>query len=286
MEIHSGLLLRVSSAVDKVDHPQFFDPPYQLKYMQAGLQACAPELAVHVQDCWVQPRDVAQLLDDIALMRPELLVVSASIFDLEVANTLVSTLKTQAHAPVVLGVGQGHYLHHDATVPYDLGYDAILLGEPEQEFFLLLDWLRHSDTTDTSWQEYYRACYADGKRFTVDDPDRLPFPSYTPAELKAYKAIFPVRLNQPVVLGFLTATRGCPYSYTFCSEVMRVSTGTRLRSRSAANIADEMAHLAQHGVNVCSFQDDDFTANRRFVQALCAELLARRSTMRWMARAC
>jgi radical SAM superfamily enzyme YgiQ (UPF0313 family) len=284
MELRSVLLLRVSSAVDKVDHPQFFDPPYQLKYMQAGLHARAPELVIHMQDCWVQPRDVAQLLTDIARLRPDLLVVSASSFDLDVANTLVRTLKTQAQAPVVLGVGQGHYLHQDTTVPYDMGYDAILLGEPEQEFFRLVDWLRHSDPTDASWQAYYRACYADGRRFTVDDPDCLPFPSYTAAELQAYKSIFPVRLNQPAVWGFLTATRGCPYSCTFCSEVMRVSTGTKLRSRSAANVADEMAHLAQHGVNVCSFQDDDFTANRHFVRALCAELLARHSTMRWMAR--
>ena len=38
MELDSILLLRVASVTDKVDHPQFFDPPYTLKYLQAGLQ--------------------------------------------------------------------------------------------------------------------------------------------------------------------------------------------------------------------------------------------------------
>ena len=39
MEIKSVLLLRVSSVIDKnVGHPQFFDPSYPLKYLQAGLK--------------------------------------------------------------------------------------------------------------------------------------------------------------------------------------------------------------------------------------------------------
>ncbi len=70
----------------------------------------------------------------------------------------------------------------------------------------------------------------------------------------------------------------------FCSEVMRVSTGKRLRSRSAASVADEIEHLARQGVNICSFQDDSFSASRRFVQSLCEELIARNSKMPWMAR--
>ena len=70
----------------------------------------------------------------------------------------------------------------------------------------------------------------------------------------------------------------------FCSEVMRVSTGKRLRNRSAASVADEMEHLARQGVNICSFQDDSFSASRRFVQSLCEELIIRKSKMPWMAR--
>jgi radical SAM superfamily enzyme YgiQ (UPF0313 family) len=49
-------------------------------------------------------------------------------------------------------------------------------------------------------------------------------------------------------------------------------------------VADEMAHLARQGVNICSFQDDSFSSNRRFVHDLCDELIARGSRMPWMAR--
>ena len=125
---------------------------------------------------------------------------------------------------------------------------------------------------------------SEGRRFSVEEPDRLPFPTYTQEELNAYRSIFPVRVPKRVVWGYLIATRGCPHSCMFCSEVMRVSTGKRLRNRSAASVADEMEHLARQGVNICSFQDDSFSASRRFVQSLCEELIARKSKMPWMAR--
>ncbi len=283
MELNSILLLRVASVTDKVDHPQFFDPPYPLKYLQAGLQQ-DPTLTVHLLDGWITPRSVSQLLDYTASVRPDMIVVSASSFDVDVSNAFVAALKKHHKAPLVIGIGQGHYLNRDTKNGCEALYDAILLGEPEEEFFNLLAWLRRSDTAEEGWRAHYHQCYAADERFAVQDPDRLPFPSYTPAELKAYKSIFPVQLRQRVVWGFLIATRGCPYPCNFCSEVMRVSTGTKLRSRSAANVADEMAHLERQGVNICSFQDDSFSSNRRFVRALCEELIARHSTMPWMAR--
>jgi anaerobic magnesium-protoporphyrin IX monomethyl ester cyclase len=283
MDIHSVLLLRVSSVVDKVDHPQFFDPSYPLKTLQAGLQQY-PDMAVHIHDCWIHTMGVPQLLEHIAQVQPDVVVVSASSFDIDVANTFVSALKAQDHAPVAIGIGQGYYLMRDTKSSETTAYDAILLGEPEQE---LLGWvarMRRGEASIWDWRAHYRQCYEEGRRFEVEAPDDLPFPSYSADELQAYKSIYPVQLSQRAVWGFLIATRGCPYACTFCSEVMRVSIGTKLRGRTPANVADEMEHLAQQGVNICSFQDDSFSSNRKFVRALCEELVARGSKMPWMAR--
>ena len=52
MKIKSAFLVRVSSDVDKVDHPQFFDPSYPLKYIQAGLEQLG-DVELHVHDCWI-----------------------------------------------------------------------------------------------------------------------------------------------------------------------------------------------------------------------------------------
>jgi len=63
MEIKSVLLMRVSSVVDKeVDHPQFFDPSYPLKYLQADLEKYG-HISVHIMDCLIHPMNVSQMRD-------------------------------------------------------------------------------------------------------------------------------------------------------------------------------------------------------------------------------
>ena len=284
MNINTVLLIRVSSSVDKdVEHPQFFDPPYALKCLQAGLER-RRDLKVHLLDCWIRPMSVADLLSKTAAILPDLVVVSASSFDVDVADGYVNDLKKQKQPPLIVGIGQGFY-HHLHGVPEQAAhYDAILLGEPEQEFFHLFDRILTDGSNSADWRQPYRTAFNEGKRFIVEEPDKLAFPSYTQEELAAYQSIFPVQVPRRVVWGYLIATRGCPHNCMFCSEVMRVSSGKRLRSRSAASVVNEMEHLARQGVNICSFQDDSFSANRKFMQSLCEELISRKSTMPWMAR--
>ncbi len=200
MEVRSVLLLRVSSTVDKdVDHPQFFDPPYPLKYLEAGLKGY-PELGVSLLDCWIHPQGVPAMVDHTSKVRPQLVVVSASSFDVDVANDYVAALKRQKDAPLVVGIGQGYYLNGPRTHKFNQDYDAILLGEPEQEFFRFFDEVLKGNGSPDSWRQYYQACYADGNRFIVEDGDRLPFPSYTPEELQVYRSIYPVRVPKRVIL--------------------------------------------------------------------------------------
>ncbi len=283
MKIKTVLLVRVSSTVDKdVEHPQFFDPPYALKCLQAGLDR-RPDMKVHLLDCWIRPKSVPELLKYTSDVRPDMVVVSASSFDIDVSDNYIMGLRDAAAPPILIGIGQGFYHHRDRDKELTAYYDAILLGEPEQEFFQLFQQVC-DDGASGGWRARYRQLFDEGKRFTVEEPDMLDFPSYTPDELTAYQSIFPVTIPKRVVWGYLIATRGCPHGCMFCSEVMRVSTGKRLRSRSAASVADEMEHLARQGVNICSFQDDSFSAHRKFMQALCEELIRRKSAMPWMAR--
>jgi radical SAM superfamily enzyme YgiQ (UPF0313 family) len=284
MAIKSVMLIRVTSTVDKdVDHPQFFDPSYPLKYIQAGLEKYQ-NISTHLMDCWIRPADASQMLKQTAKIRPDLIVISASSFDIDVANRFAALVKKQKDPPIVIGIGQGYHLNRSDGDANKNKYDAILMGEAEQEFLRLFEEIQANSPSSPGWRDVYWAAYIENKRFMVEDPDQLPFPSYTPEELRAYKSIYPIQLSEKVVWGFLIATRGCPHGCEFCSEVMRVSVGKRIRSRSATNVADEMEHLARQGVNICSFQDDSFSTNRSFVRELCSELIARSSKMAWMAR--
>ncbi len=286
MDIRTVLLVRVSSVIDKVDHPQFFDPSYQLKYIEAGL-AKLGDVAIHAHDCWIHPTPIAGLLEIADRVDPDLVVIHCSSFDADVANAFAAGLKARQHAPVVIGIGQGQYLNHDqhldGTGEDGSGghYDAILLGEPEEEFMRLFARIR---ADDGDWREHYGALDANNHRFVVEDLDALPFPSYTREELLAYRSIYPVAVPKRVVWGFLIAGRGCPYGCSFCSEVMRVSIGKKMRVRSGANVVDEMEHLVRLGANIISFQDDSFASSRKLVRSVCDELIRRGLDIPWMAR--
>jgi hypothetical protein len=228
MVLDSIVLLRVASGTDKVDHPQFFDPPYTLKYLQAGLQQ-DPTLTVHLLDSWITPQSVSQLLDYMASVRPAVIVISASSFDVGVSNAFVAAVKKHHKAPLVIGIGQGHYLNRDIKNGCEALYDAILLGEPEEELFNLLAWLRQSDATEEGWRTHYHQRYAADERFAVQDPDRLPFPSYTPAELQAYKSIFPHSIE---LRGGVVITHRKPPEVRICRLRNQSVVGTRPPSTS------------------------------------------------------
>jgi len=283
MKIGSVLLVRTSSVVDKVDHPQFFDPCYHLKYIEASLRA-AGGMRVHVHDGWIRPLDVDGLVELARQVRPDLVVVSSSSFDVDVSNHFVAQLKTWPRAPLAVGLGHGQHLNHDTSSPFDRLYDAILMGEPEEEFQVLLERIRADADGSDDWRAHYRKLYEDDTRFSVRDLDALPFPSYTPEELQAYRSIYPLRLFKRVLWGFMIAGRGCPYVCSFCSEVMRVSVGRKMRLRSAANVVDEMEHLLRQGANIISFQDDSFASSRHLVKTVCDELIRRGAHTPWMAR--
>ena len=58
----------------------------------------------------------------------------------------------------------------------------------------------------------------------------------------------------------LLSSRGCGYSCTFCSIVAwhRLCGGERVRMRSCASVAEEMADLYRSGARVFNFHDDNF----------------------------
>jgi len=277
------LLVRVSSVLDKCDHPQFFDPCYPLKTIQAILEQRKGG-RVCIRDCWVQPGSEEELVELTRGFKPGLVVVSASSFDIHAANKFVAGIKKLDFSPVVVGIGQGMYLNREMRDGKDELYDAILLGEPEEEFLVLLEQINSHSGLDAIWRKHYRQLYTAGTRLVVNNPDALPFSTYTNEEIKAHRSIFPIRKGLRVKWGYLIAGRGCPHACSFCGEVMRVSVGTKLRLRSGKSVADEMEHLARHGVNIISFQDDSFASSPKLVREVCGELIRRQSVIPWMAR--
>ncbi len=114
-------------------------------------------------------------MDQTVRIQPDLVVVSASSFDVDIANDYVAALKGQEKGPLVVGIGQGYYHNGGPIKDVATKYDAILLGEPEEEFFRFFEQIRDAGGSQEKWKEQYQHFYSEGRRFSVEEPDRLAF---------------------------------------------------------------------------------------------------------------
>jgi len=114
----------------------------------------------------------------------------------------------------------------------------------------------------------------------IEDLDSLPFPAwdlirpeqYPPTPHGAFYRRFPVA---PVI-----TTRGCPFDCSFCAS--KATWSRRLRCRSPENVVDEIAYLVRrHGVREIHFEDDNLTARKDHVAAICECLLSRGLDITW-----
>jgi len=125
-------------------------------------------------------------------------------------------------------------------------------------------------------------------RNPIENLDALPFPAYHLfPDLSGYDDLVDIPARwQGIRHAPIVSSRGCPHACIFCSSANFWRSSPAFRARSAANIADEMEHLYDNfGVRYIQFFDDNFTAGRKRVHALCDEILRRGLKVHWRAEA-
>lgn len=97
------------------------------------------------------------------------------------------------------------------------------------------------------------------------DPDELPLPARHLLPLELYHHS-PHRYRRKPFHSLL-ASRGCPYSCTFCNSIIL---GHNYRARSVPSVVAEMRFLVErHGAREIQFVDATFGANRQWLEAFC-----------------
>jgi len=268
-------------AVTSSQHPANYRPPYTLKYIQALLKE-KEDFSVRFIDACVQPLSLSKLSDLTFDFNPDVLVISSTPLDIKATVDYITIVKKERPAVIIIVIGPGPSSLPDV---YDQNgmIDFILPGESELEV--------HSILRRINWQEdlksikkYYEG-YKKRDHFIVQDLDGLPFINYTRNEIAQYSMIYPLRINKHLRWGHILSSRGCPYSCIFCSPLMRDSYGKQLRLRSAKNVIDEVMYQFSMGVNIVSFDDDNFTSSRDHVLSVCYEILNRKINFPWIVHA-
>ena len=154
-------------------------------------------------------------------------------------------------------IAGGHFaaFHAETVLREQRAIDSVAIGEGED---LLLELCEHLGQLDQVRGLVWRrgdTVVRNPPAVKPPDLDRLPWPPRK-QPLDDY-------LGLPItnILG----SRGCGYSCTFCSIVAwhRLCGGDRVRMRSVASVADEMAALWRQGARIFNFHDDNFFLDDR-----------------------
>lgn len=274
------LLLRPKSdIIEKAAHPRACRPPYILKYTQALLNQQPKLFDVKLIDCYTRhlsTGDVLHLIDD---FQPHMLCINELNIDQLISEEIISTFD-QGNRPVIVLCGQA-VSANETRMPEEILQNIIILkGEAEEALASLAEDLHQHADFNTLKDKYEKPT-----KYMVKNPDQLPTPPYTLKDLSKYEFCYPIRHNQSLRWGHVLSARGCPYACNFCSPVMRESYGNTMRLRSAENIVDEIEYQKNLGVNIFSFDDDDFTANRHHTQTVCQELIKRKINLPFIVHA-
>ncbi|MBZ0167570.1 MAG: radical SAM protein, partial [Candidatus Omnitrophica bacterium] len=259
-----------------IKHPHHCSPPFSLKYLEALLKSDGIT-DVRLYDALAGRYRNADVFDEQVERRPDIVVYFVNITTLKELHAFNARLKECCH-PLTIAMGS----IETKFLPEHL--DIYLPGEAEVEIARLITRIESAESTAEHEVSRYRVYKQEQQpNFLVHDLDTLPFPQYSPQEIKDYRFIYPIRMSKKLRWGHVLSSRGCPYTCSFCSPVTRESFGVKARLRSAKNVVDEIEKLQEQGINMISFDDDLLTITRRHVMALCDELIRREVKINWLA---
>lgn len=107
-------------------------------------------------------------------------------------------------------------------------------------------------------------------RDSINNLDLIPHP--------ARKSLMYSHNYSPEDMGVLMASRGCPFSCTYCFNMW----GRKVRYRSVENVIEEIISTKKdYGTYQFSFKDDTFTLKRQWVEDICNRLIEERIGINW-----
>lgn len=285
MHTHHGkykniVLLRLSSPViENVKHPRHCYPPIALKYIQVLL--INKGYLVKLIDAWVKPIFLDRFTSYIISLPVDVIVIYINTFVYEVSLKFINLIKKNKDI-LIIGIGQDVTAKPERYKLNDSPFDIILPGESECEIVEIIEKLNNGEPKEKI-KGYY--CLQEELNIpTSPDLNKMPFLIWSKDELREYRFIYPLRVNKKVICSYVISSRGCPYKCIFCSTAVRKSYGEKIILRDASKVVDEIENLTKFGVNVVSFEDDNFAASRGHVISICEEIKKRKLKIKWVSQ--
>ena len=259
-------------------------PPLGLAYIASFLRNAGHAVAIH--DMRHSPLDRQEFIEVVREFGPELVGMGLYTVTVPVAEEISQLIRSlDDGVPIV--VGGPHPAGAPAECARNPHFDFAAVGEGEQMMVDLIEALETGGDLSKVAGLWFTEDRRDPDsplvqappRGWIDDLDSLPWPArdLLPS-LDSYEMTMFQYREWPATT--IYTSRGCPYSCIFCER--REILGNKFRVHSAKYVVDEIEHLmTEYGIKEIFFYDDTFTLDRRRVEGICNELIARNVKLSW-----
>lgn len=219
--------------------------------------------------------------------RPDILILTSTPIDrwevpshehiTQLTENLIE-ITSRVRVPYVVMLGA----HGTLTPKWTLEHtrvNFVVRGEPEMTTYNLVKEIigKKNYYTIKGISFYDRGvCIHNADAPRIENLDELPFPAYDLLPMDKYRYTYP-DLDSPFSL--MMASRGCPFSCTYCLKVMMPN---KYVSRSPASVLAEMKYLKERfGVKSIYFQDWEFMIDKSQLNTMCDWLIKNKLGITW-----
>ena len=253
-------------------------PPLGLAVIAAILEQAG--YVVRVLDCPTEGYGFSDLEAILRTSSPPVIGITSTTFTrFDAIQSAQVVRKTLPEATIVLGGVHASFTAHD-TLDHISAIDVVCRGEGEETVLDIMQAvLKGGEFTQIQGVSYRKddRVFHNPDRPFIQDLDSLPVLAYHLLPMDKYGQKMPF-LDVPAAL--VMTSRGCPGTCAFCST--RAMWGSRIRSRSATAILDEIEFLfEEYGAQGVWLFDDTFTFKRAHVEAFVQEIHRRHLKFPW-----
>ena len=264
--------------------PHYLPFPFFLAYAAALLRNDGFE--VEVIDAVALDISLQLFKDMVMEIKPDVILFETTTPTIDYDIALIREIKAKIDTQIVL-TGTHASTFGVLLMREVKEIDYILFGEYEFTFLDLSSRISQNKSLDDVKGVIYRnkdEIISTERAPLIDPLDTLPFPA---------RDIFPSNKNPNAKIywdGFcqnwpvikMHASRGCPYSCSFCVWNQVIYGNGKYRTFSPARVVDEMEYvIKEYAAKEIYFDDDDFTINRKQVHAICQQIKERNINVKW-----
>jgi radical SAM superfamily enzyme YgiQ (UPF0313 family) len=251
-------------------------PPLGILSLAAYVRERAPGVEIEVIDPTFARHPLQWMCDRIEGGGYDIVALSVMTSMLHEAVAASQAARRAPDHPLVLWGGPHPTVLPEAALGYAF-VDVVALGEAEQTVLELVEAGGDPAGIAGLWYRDNGEVVRNPLRAPICDLGALPHPARDLIDMETYaQAWYSLTAASPELRGTsIVASRGCPFSCTYCQPTLDALFGQRLRRRPVAHVLDELRQLRQdYDLDAFMLEDDTFIAHNGWAMAFAEGLRA------------